>query len=60
MPASTGFIVPEAALQRWVSSQNQKPTDAYRLGVDIGRGLDGKFCLVEDFPRVELRTARGS
>jgi hypothetical protein len=43
-----------------VFSQRQKPTAAYRLGVDIGRGLDGKFCWVEDFPRVELRIARGS
>jgi hypothetical protein len=42
------------------SSQSQKPTAAYRLGVHIGKGLDGKFCWVEDFPRVELRIARGS
>jgi hypothetical protein len=57
---STGFIVWEEALQREVSSQSQKPTAAYRLGVDIGRGPDGKFCWVGDFPRVELRIGRGS
>jgi hypothetical protein len=41
---STGFIVQEGALPRWVSSQSQKPTAAYRHEVDIARIMDGKFC----------------
>jgi hypothetical protein len=39
---STGFIVWEGALWRWISARELESTAAYRLGVDIGERSGGE------------------
>jgi hypothetical protein len=41
------FITCEEVLWRGVSSQSRTPMPLYTLGVDIGRGLEGKFDWME-------------